>query len=57
MPRSYAVAVYPTNSPFAGKVLIGGAFTNVNNFTLGHIARLNGDGSVDTNFDLNLGGQ
>ena len=51
----FAVAVYPTNSPFAGKVLIGGAFTNVNNFTLNHIARLNGDGSVDTNFDLNLG--
>ena len=51
----FAVAVYPTNSPFAGKVLIGGAFTNVNNFTLNHIARLNGDGSVDTNFDLNSG--
>jgi uncharacterized delta-60 repeat protein len=51
----FAVAVYPTNSPFAGKVLIGGAFTNVNNFTLNYIARLNGDGSVDTNFDLNLG--
>ena len=51
----FAVADYPTSSPFAGKVLIGGAFTNVNNFTLNHIARLNGDGSVDTNFDLNLG--
>jgi uncharacterized delta-60 repeat protein len=51
----FAVAVYPTNSPFAGKVLIGGAFTNVNNFVLNHIARLNGDGSVDTNFDLNSG--
>jgi uncharacterized delta-60 repeat protein len=51
----FAVAVYPTNSPFAGKVLIGGAFTNVNNFALNHIARLNGDGSVDTNFDLNWG--
>jgi uncharacterized delta-60 repeat protein len=51
----FALAVYPTNSPFAGKVLIGGAFTNVNNFALNHIARLNGDGSVDTNFDLNLG--
>lgn len=51
----FALAVYPTNSPFAGKVLIGGAFTSVNNFALSHIARLNGDGSVDTNFDLNLG--
>ena len=36
--------------------VIGGAFTNVNNFPLNHIARLNGDGSVDTNFDLNFGG-
>ncbi len=51
----FAIAVYPANSPLAGKVLIGGAFTNVNSFTLNHIARLNGDGSVDTNFDLNLG--
>jgi uncharacterized delta-60 repeat protein len=51
----FALAVYPTNSLFAGKVLIGGAFTNVNGFALNHIARLNVDGSVDTNFDLNLG--
>ena len=51
----YAIAVYPTNSPFAGKLLVGGSFTNVNGFTLGCIARMNGDGSVDTNFDLNLG--
>ena len=26
----YAVAVYPTNSIYAGKVLIGGAFTHFN---------------------------
>ena len=51
----YALAVYPTNSPFAGKLLIGGAFTNINGFTLGHVARMNGDGSVDTNFALNVG--
>jgi uncharacterized delta-60 repeat protein len=51
----FALAVYPTNSLFAGKVLIGGAFTNVNGFALNHIARLNVDGSVDTNFDLNMG--
>jgi len=50
----YAVAVYPTNSVFAGKVLIGGAFTGVNNFAVRGVARLNVDGSVDTNFDLNL---
>jgi len=51
----YAIAAYPTNSALAGRVLIGGAFTNVNGFALNHIARLNGDGSVDTNFDLNMG--
>ncbi len=50
----YAVAVYPTNSIFAGKVLVGGVFTNINNFAVGNIARLNADGSIDTNFDLNL---
>jgi uncharacterized delta-60 repeat protein len=50
----YAVAVYPTNSPFAGKVLVGGAFTNINNFAVGCVARLNVDGSIDTNFDFNL---
>jgi uncharacterized delta-60 repeat protein len=50
----YAVAVYPTNSPLAGKMLIGGAFTGVNNVTVGHVARLNVDGSMDTNFDSNL---
>jgi uncharacterized delta-60 repeat protein len=47
----YAVAAYPTNSPFAGKVLIGGAFTNVNNVGVSYLARLNADGSVDTNFN------
>ena len=51
----YAIAVYPANSPFAGKLLVGGAFASINGFALGHVARMNGDGSVDTNFDLNLG--
>lgn len=50
----YAVAVYPTNSIFAGKVLLGGVFNSVNNYPVGHIARLNVDGSVDTTFNLNL---
>jgi len=50
----YALAVYPTNSVYAGKVLIGGAFTSVNNFSVPRIARLNGDGTVDTNFNINL---
>ena len=51
----YALAAYPTNSPYAGKVLVGGAFTTLNSLPLNYIARLNGDGSVDTNFDLNMG--
>jgi len=46
----YAVAVYPTNSIFAGKVLIGGLFTTVNGLPQTNIARLNIDGSLDTNF-------
>jgi len=52
----YAVAAYPTNSiSNAGKVLVGGAFTNFNNVVVGNIVRLNSDGSVDTNFSLNMG--
>ncbi len=47
----YAVAVYPTNSIYAGKMLIGGAFTHYNGTNLNHIARLNVDGSVDTTFN------
>lgn len=50
----YAVAAYPTNSIFAGKLVVGGAFSNINNFAVGYIARLNANGSMDTNFDLNL---
>jgi uncharacterized delta-60 repeat protein len=51
----YAIAAYPTNSVLAGKVLIGGAFTNVNGYALNHVALLNVDGSVDTNFDFRMG--
>jgi len=50
----YAVAVYPTNSIFAGKLLVGGAFSSINGFTAGNIARLNVDGSFDTNFNASL---
>jgi uncharacterized delta-60 repeat protein len=45
-----AIAVYPTNSIYAGKVLIGGAFTHYNGTSVNYIARLNADGSVDTTF-------
>ena len=46
-----AIAVYPTNSIFAGKVLIAGSFTLVNGLNQTNIARLNVDGSLDTNFN------
>lgn len=48
----YAIAVYPTNSVFAGKVVIGGSFTTVNGVNCTNIARLNVDGSLDTNFNI-----
>lgn len=38
-----------------GKVLIGGAFTAVNDIPRGAIVRLNTDGSVDTSFDPGAG--
>ena len=38
-----------------GRLLIGGSFTNVNGVALNRIARLNGDGSVDTGFTPGLG--
>lgn len=34
-----------------GKIIIGGAFTSINGTTVGHLARLNADGSVDTGFN------
>lgn len=52
----YAIAVYPTNSIFAGKILIGGDFTAVNGIGQTNIARLNVDGSLDTNFTANADG-
>ena len=38
-----------------GRIVIGGLFTNVNNLPYNHIARLNPDGSTDTNFNVGLG--
>ena len=38
-----------------GKVLIGGYFTRVDNVVRGRIARLNGDGSLDTSFSPSSG--
>lgn len=51
----YAVAVYPTNTVNAGKVLIGGDFTQVNGVARARIARLNVDGSLDTTFNPGSG--
>jgi len=51
----YAVAVYATNTIQAGKVVIGGAFTEVNGVARANIARLNVDGSLDTTFNPGSG--
>ena len=51
----YAIAAYPTNSVNAGKVLVGGLFNHYNGVALTNFARLNIDGSVDTNFNSGLG--
>lgn len=51
----YAIAAYPTNSEYAGKVLIGGSFAHFNGVALNNFARLNSDGSVDTNFASGFG--
>lgn len=38
-----------------GRILMGGVFTNINGVALNHLARLNGDGSVDNTFTPGLG--
>jgi uncharacterized repeat protein (TIGR01451 family)/uncharacterized delta-60 repeat protein len=38
-----------------GRILLGGAFHNVNGVTLNHLARLNAGGSVDNTFSPGLG--
>lgn len=38
-----------------GKILVGGEFTSYNGVTLGRIARLNSNGSLDTTFSVNEG--
>src|SRR5262249_30559793 len=37
-----------------GKVIIGGAFTQVNAVTHGHLARVNADGSLDATFTIGV---
>lgn len=38
-----------------GKVLVGGAFTSFNGTSVGRLARLNSDGTLDTAFNTNIG--
>lgn len=51
----YAIAVYPTNSVYAGKVLIGGSFSAYNGVGITNLARLNADGTLDTTFNVGMG--
>ncbi|MBU6409140.1 MAG: hypothetical protein KGR98_02015, partial [Verrucomicrobia bacterium] len=49
-----AIAVYPTNSPEAGKILIGGDFTHYNDTNVNYFARLDADGALDPTFSANF---
>jgi uncharacterized delta-60 repeat protein len=50
-----AGTVYSIRLQPDGKAVIGGAFTNVNGTTRQNIARLNGDGSLDSSFNPGTG--
>jgi uncharacterized delta-60 repeat protein len=39
-----------------GKVVVAGSFTQVNGVPRAHVARLNSDGSLDTDFDVSIDG-
>jgi uncharacterized delta-60 repeat protein len=47
--------VYKTKIQSDGKILIGGDFLNINNTTVGRIARINMDGSLDATFNNSSG--
>ncbi|HEY1663256.1 MAG TPA: Calx-beta domain-containing protein [Verrucomicrobiae bacterium] len=51
----YAIAVYPTNSIYAGKVLVGGSFQHYNGISVTNVVRINVDGTLDTNFNSGIG--
>jgi uncharacterized delta-60 repeat protein/uncharacterized repeat protein (TIGR01451 family) len=51
----FAIATYPTNSIFAGKVLIAGDFVHVNGAPRNGLARLNADGTLDPSFNPGTG--
>ncbi len=48
------IAVYPTNSPLAGEIIIGGSFVHYNGVIVNGIARLNPSGSLDTSFNTGI---
>jgi uncharacterized delta-60 repeat protein len=47
----FAIAVYPTNSIYAGDVLIGGSFVHYNGSAVNGITRLTSSGSLDSTFN------
>lgn len=47
----YAIAVYPTNSIYAGDVLVGGSFAHYNGTTVNGIVRLTASGAMDSSFN------
>lgn len=47
----YAIAVYPTNSIYAGDVIIGGSFIHYNGTVVNGIVRLNSNGAMDVDFN------
>ena len=47
--------VYALSPQIDGKVIIVGAFTNIDGTSRSHLARLNSDGSLDTGFDPGTG--
>ncbi|MGA2246808.1 MAG: Calx-beta domain-containing protein, partial [Verrucomicrobiota bacterium] len=51
----YAIAPYPTNSVYAGDVIVGGSFAHYNGVSATNLIRLKVDGSLDASFNANLG--
>ena len=51
----YAVAVYPTNTTHAGKILVGGDFASFNGTPRPRLVRLHPNGTVDTSFNVGVG--
>jgi uncharacterized delta-60 repeat protein len=47
----YAIAAYPTNSAYAGDVVIGGSFAHYNGVAVNGIVRLQSNGSMDVGFN------